>query len=59
MSSKKETRPSHLAMFFHTSRKDGGCSKQNSQPPSERQREERGKPIILVNQQPRINCDTG
>ena len=37
-------------LFFNTFRKDGECSKQGSQPPSKRQREESENPIILVNQ---------
>ena len=50
MSSKGETRRSHSATFLNTFRKDGECSKQSSQPPSERHREVSENPIILVNQ---------
>ena len=50
MSSKGETRDSHSAMHFNTFRNDRECSKQRSQPPSERQREENENPVILVNQ---------
>ena len=37
-------------MFFNSFREDGTCSKQSSQPPSKRQREEKENPVILVNQ---------
>ena len=50
MPSKGETRHSHFATFFNTFRKDGECSKQSSQTPSKRQREENENPIIIVNQ---------
>ena len=50
MSSKGETRPIHSATFFNPFRKDGECSKQISQPPSKRQREESENPVILANQ---------
>ena len=50
MLSKGQTRPIHSATFFNTFRKDGECSKPNSQPPSKRQQEESENPIILANQ---------
>ena len=50
MSSKGETRRSHLPRHLRTFRKDEECSKQISQLPSKRQREERENQIILVNQ---------
>ena len=50
MSSKGQTRRSHLATFFNIIRNDRACSKQSNQPPSKCQQEENEDPIILVNQ---------